>query len=173
MTIITSADSWIERFWALVRSGGPKSSLGIIFELIIIKEKPMELQTRCLVFLKGIKPKKTSYKLKTLGFFINCSLHWPMPAFQASAPQPSYCHSTKCLSAARTSYLNYVNSEIRSKPNWIMRAHTGSAMRLRLSELQESDNEARKIRAEKLKNDYKEVDGILHHQGLSFVSEAI
>ena len=46
-------------------------------------------------------------------------------------------------------------------------------MRLRLSELQESDNEARKIRAEGLKNDYKEVDRVLHHQGLLFVPEAI
>ena len=46
-------------------------------------------------------------------------------------------------------------------------------MRLRLSELQESDDEAQKIRAEGLKSDYEEVDGVLHHQGLSFVSEAI
>ena len=48
-----------------------------------------------------------------------------------------------------------------------------SAMRLRLSELQESNNETWKIRAEGLKNNYEEVDGILHHQGLPFVSEAI
>ena len=47
------------------------------------------------------------------------------------------------------------------------------AMRLRLSELQESDDETRKIREEGLKNDYKEVDGVLHHQGLPFVPEAI
>ena len=47
------------------------------------------------------------------------------------------------------------------------------AMRQRLSELQESDDEARKIRTEGLKNDYEEVDGVLHHQGLPFVPEAI
>ena len=47
------------------------------------------------------------------------------------------------------------------------------AMRLRLSELQKLDNEARKIRAEGLKNDYEEVDGVLHYQGLPFVLEAI
>ena len=47
------------------------------------------------------------------------------------------------------------------------------AMRLRLSELQESDDKAQKIRAEGLKSDYKEVDGVLHHQGLPFVPEAI
>ena len=47
------------------------------------------------------------------------------------------------------------------------------AMRLRLSELQESDDEARKIRAKGLKNDYEKVDGVLHHQGLPFVPEAI
>ena len=46
-------------------------------------------------------------------------------------------------------------------------------MRLRLSELQESDDEARKIRAEGPKDDYEEVDGVLHHQGLPFVPEAI
>ena len=37
------------------------------------------------------------------------------------------------------------------------------AMRLRFSELQESDDEARKIRVEGLKNDYEEVDGVLYH----------
>ena len=47
------------------------------------------------------------------------------------------------------------------------------AMCLRLSELQESDNEVWKIRAEGLKNDYEEVDRVLHHQGLPFVLEAI
>ena len=46
-------------------------------------------------------------------------------------------------------------------------------MRLKLSELQESDDETRRIRAEGLKNDYEGVDGILYHQGLSFVPEAI
>ena len=46
-------------------------------------------------------------------------------------------------------------------------------MRLRLLELQESDNEARKIRAKGLKSDYKELDGVLHHQGLPFVPKAI
>ena len=88
----------------------------------------MKLQTHCLVSLRGIKSKKTSYELKTLGFFINCSLYWPMPVFQASAPRPSYCHSTKYSSMARTSYLNYINSGIRSKLNWIMRAHIESAL---------------------------------------------
>ena len=47
------------------------------------------------------------------------------------------------------------------------------AMRLKPSELQESDDEARKIRAKRLKNDYEEVDGVLHHQGLPFILEAI
>ena len=46
-------------------------------------------------------------------------------------------------------------------------------MRLRLSELQESDDEAQKIRAEGLKNGYEEVEGILHHQGLFFVPGSI
>ena len=37
------------------------------------------------------------------------------------------------------------------------------AMCLRLLELQESVDETRKIRAEGLKSDYEEVDGVLHH----------
>ena len=45
-------------------------------------------------------------------------------------------------------------------------------MRLRLSELQESDPEARKIRAEGL-DGYEDIDGVLHHQGLSFVPKII
>ena len=38
-----------------------------------------------------------------------------------------------------------------------------SAMRLRFSELKESDNEAWKIRAKGLKDVYEEIDGVLHH----------
>ena len=45
-------------------------------------------------------------------------------------------------------------------------------MRLRLAELQESDAEAQKIRAEELKKglgEYVDVNGVLHHQELPFV----
>ena len=45
-------------------------------------------------------------------------------------------------------------------------------MRLRLAELQKSDKEAQKIRAEDLDR-YKDVDGVLHYQGLPFVPEII
>ena len=45
-------------------------------------------------------------------------------------------------------------------------------MRLRLVELQESDKEARSIKAEGL-NRYEKLDGVLYHQGLPFVPEAI
>ena len=45
-------------------------------------------------------------------------------------------------------------------------------MRLRLAELQESDEEAQQIRAEGL-DGYEDVDGVLHHQGLPFVPEVI
>ena len=38
-------------------------------------------------------------------------------------------------------------------------------MRLKLSELQESDNEIQKIRAKRLKSDYEKVDGVMHHEG--------
>ena len=47
-----------------------------------------------------------------------------------------------------------------------------SGMRLRLAKLQESDKEAQRIKAEGL-NGYKELDGILYHQGLPFIPKAI
>ena len=46
-------------------------------------------------------------------------------------------------------------------------------MRLKLLELQELDIKTWKIRVRGLKNDYEEVDGVLHYQGLLFVPEAI
>ena len=46
-------------------------------------------------------------------------------------------------------------------------------MRLRLAELQESDAEAQRIRAEGLKEGWEVVDEVLHHQGLPFVPEII
>ena len=46
-------------------------------------------------------------------------------------------------------------------------------MRMRLLKPQESDPKARKIRAEGLKNGHKEIDKMLHYQGLPFVSEVI
>ena len=45
-------------------------------------------------------------------------------------------------------------------------------MRLRLAELQKSDQEARKIRTEDL-NRYEEHDGLLYHQGLPFIPVVI
>ena len=46
-------------------------------------------------------------------------------------------------------------------------------MRLRLQELQESDFQAQKVRAESLQESWEDVKGILHHQGLPFVPEVI
>ena len=46
-------------------------------------------------------------------------------------------------------------------------------MRLRLLKLLKSDAEAQKVRAEELKDGWEEFDGVLHHQGLSFVPEVI
>lgn len=43
-------------------------------------------------------------------------------------------------------------------------------MRLRLQEQKETDSKAQELRA---KDGYEEIDGILHHQGLPFVPEAI
>ena len=46
-------------------------------------------------------------------------------------------------------------------------------MYLKFLELEESDDKARKIRVERLKNNYEKVDGVLHHQRLLFVSKTI
>ena len=45
-------------------------------------------------------------------------------------------------------------------------------MRLKVAELQESDEEARNFRAESL-NSWEEFNRVLHHQGLPFVPEII
>ena len=42
-------------------------------------------------------------------------------------------------------------------------------MRLRLQELQESNSQAQKVRAEGLQENGKYVEGVLHYQGLAFV----
>ena len=48
------------------------------------------------------------------------------------------------------------------------------AMRLRLAELQESDKEAKKVRATgELQAGWEDIDNVLHHQGLPFVLKAI
>ena len=44
------------------------------------------------------------------------------------------------------------------------------SMRLRLQELQETNSEAQELRT---KDGYQDIDGVLHHQGLPFVPEAI
>ena len=46
-------------------------------------------------------------------------------------------------------------------------------MRLRLVELQAEDNQAEKIRAEKLGGNWEDSDEILHHQGLRYVPEIL
>ena len=47
-------------------------------------------------------------------------------------------------------------------------------MRLRLSELQESDPEAQELKSKKhLPDGWEDIDGVLYHQGLPFVPEAI
>ena len=47
-------------------------------------------------------------------------------------------------------------------------------MRLRLSELQESDLEAQELKSkEQLPDGWEDIDGVLHHQGLPFVPEVI
>ena len=46
-------------------------------------------------------------------------------------------------------------------------------MRLRLYKLQAKDKHARKLMAEQLVKDWQDIDGVLHYQGLSYVSEII
>ena len=66
---------WIQRVWALGRSVRPRSSLDIIFGLIIIKARQMRLQMHCFVFFRETRIKKKSFGLRTLEFFIVCSPH--------------------------------------------------------------------------------------------------
>ena len=47
------------------------------------------------------------------------------------------------------------------------------AMYLRLQELQETDSGAQKIRATPLQDGWKEVDGLLHHQGLPYMLKIV
>ena len=46
-------------------------------------------------------------------------------------------------------------------------------MRLRLHKLQAEDEHARKLRAEQLAKDWRDIKGVLHHQGLPYVPEII
>ena len=47
-------------------------------------------------------------------------------------------------------------------------------MRLRLQELQGEDKQARKLRAEQpVKDNWEDINGVLHHQGLPYISEII
>ena len=46
-------------------------------------------------------------------------------------------------------------------------------MRLRLQELQDEDEHARKLRAAQLAKDWQDIDGVLHYQGLPYVPEII
>ena len=47
-------------------------------------------------------------------------------------------------------------------------------MRLRLQELQDEDNQARKVRTEQSGNaDWNNINGVVHHQGLSYVPEIL
>ena len=46
-------------------------------------------------------------------------------------------------------------------------------MRLRLQKLQEIDMEALKIRATQLQKSWEEVDGVFHHQKLSYLPKIV
>ena len=74
-----------------------------------------------------------------------------MQVFQASTPQPSYCHSTESSSVEPIFYLSFNNSGTISKANEPIKAFIKLAykvsiggMRLRLAELQDSDKEVDK-----------------------------
>lgn len=65
--------------------------------------------------------------------------------------------------------LEYVYVELVNK-NFYGRSIKG--MRLRLSKLQKSEKEAQKIKTEDL-NEFKDIDGMLHHQRLPYIHEII
>lgn len=82
----------------------------------------MALQILFFAFFREVKPKKSSYKLKILECFTNCSFCWSMlvyqacAAFQASTPRLSYRHFTKSSFTTLMYSLSYVNLGIYSKP---------------------------------------------------------
>ena len=86
---ITSDDSWTQRTQALVRSGGLRSSLNIIFKSTIAKARLIELQTPYFAFYREASIKKKSFGPKILKFSIVCSSPSWGPAFQVSASAPT------------------------------------------------------------------------------------
>ena len=125
-TIFVGLWSW--RIWALVRSGGPKSFFVIISKSIIDKTRPIKLQILFFASSRGVKPKKMSYKLIILGFFINCSLYWLMPASWASVSLQIFSHSTKSQSTKCMFCLSYNSSGICYELNWPTKGLIKSAL---------------------------------------------
>lgn len=69
----------------------------------------------------------------------------------------------KSSSAGRTSSLIYVSSRILSKSNQPPKVYRVDGMRVRLQELQEEDDQAQRIKVEKLgKNDWDNVGYIIN-----------
>ena len=151
----------------------------------------MELQTLYLASPREASMKKKSFESKTVKFFIVCSPPSRGPAFQTSAfsgfslsgrslgsePNLSPFHrvlicGTHVLPQLRC-FWDMFRAKLADESPYT--ASIGG-MRLKLAELQESDAEAQKIRTEELKkslDEYVDVDGVLHHQGLPFVPEII
>lgn len=113
-----------------------KSFFNIVFRLIVRKAKPMKLQTLCFIYFKEIKPKMTSYKLKILGFFLDCRFSSTILLYLASVLWIS-THANqfwhlyiRFSSAKHISCYNYVSSWIRSKQNCLTKLFTKSALKL-------------------------------------------
>ena len=94
----------------------PKA-LQVSFGLIIIKVRQMGLQMYCLVFFKETRMKKKSFGLRTLKFFIICSLHRQMPHYQVYPFWPAYCSYIRSLSAKLTLSHSSAGFGTCSKPN--------------------------------------------------------
>ncbi len=68
-------------------------------------------------------------------------------------------------------FSNEVRSKLASKGPYQQASIRG--LRLRLPELQAEDQEAQRIRAESLKDGWKDIKGVLHREGLPYLSEII
>ena len=98
-------------------------------------------------------------------------------AFQDLALYPNYCLYLRSSSAELTAYRSYVIFRTCSARSWSTKAPykvSIGSMQLQLQELQETNFKAQELKQQEfLDGPYRDIDGMLHYQGLPFMLEAI
>lgn len=176
LIIITFKSLWIQKAWALVRFTRLKNSPDTTFGLIIIKTKLTQLPMLYCASSKEVQTKKMFFELRTSKSFIGYSLCWSTLAALTSLALLFFLQTwllyIEFSSAKHMFFSNYVTSKICCKFELVdegsYKASIGD-MRLRLQKLKEEVAKAQKIRKKKREN-WEEIDKVLHHQGLSFIS---